>query len=425
MTVPRPSEASSGQAPERDLPEYMYAWTGVEWAPVRGGAGTGDAFGRLRTSQPQAMFDAKCIIDNQPLLFDDAETSGGGTGSTHSATTASVVLDVSDSTAGTRVRQSKRRPAYQPGKSQLAFVTFTLGAAATGITRRVGVFDANDGLFLEQTSAGLRLVRRTSTSGSPVDNQVEQEDWSEDTFADLDVAKSQILFIDYEWLGVGLVRMGFVIDGVLRYAHQFKNANNIAGVYMRTPNLPVRYELANDGTGGAAEFETICSSIISEGGQETTGITRTVDRGITALTTGNNTSLYPLIAIRLDAAQLDATVRVLNVAIFCNSTADYRYALLLNPTISGTALSFTDVADSAVEAQVNTTNASTISAEGTLLASGYGSSSNQVTPLSGGATDYAIGSKIDGTSDILVLAVQNLAAGAEDYYGSLSFIEQV
>ena len=415
---------TGGAAPDSAAPRYSVVWDGTQWVPELGGAGAGDAFGRQRVSQPEALFDAKAIIDNQPFLYDDAEVSGSGTGSTHSVDTASVVLDVSNTTAGNRVRQSKRRPAYQPGKSQLAFLTFTLGAAATGITRRVGLFDADNGLFLEQDSTGLRLVRRTSTSGSAVDNQVEQADWSQDVFADLDPTKSQILFIDYEWLGVGSVRMGFVIDGALRYAHYFLNANNLAGVYMSTPNLPARYELDNDGTGAAATFETICASIISEGGADATGLTHTVDRAASSLTTGSNTSIYGLVAIRLKAAALQATVRVAALGVMCTSTADYRWALILNPTIVGTALSWSDETDSAVQS-ATPGNGTTLTG-GTLLASGYGSSTNQVTiPIASRATDFALGSLIDGTSDIVVLAIQNMANGADVYLGTLTYTEQV
>jgi len=75
-----------------------------------------------------------------PLYWDDAETSGGGTSSALDTDRASYTLSVSASTAGTRVRQTKQRFNYQPGKSQLAAITAVLGANQTGITRRVGLF---------------------------------------------------------------------------------------------------------------------------------------------------------------------------------------------------------------------------------------------------------------------------------------------
>jgi hypothetical protein len=56
----------------------------IPWSPQsQSGAGgnsldtnnaTGDAFGRLRTAQPLALFDSKQVHNNQPLLFDGAAT---------------------------------------------------------------------------------------------------------------------------------------------------------------------------------------------------------------------------------------------------------------------------------------------------------------------------------------------------------------
>jgi len=81
-----------------------------------------DAFARQRVSEPFTLWDSKLLGDNRALFWDDAETSGGGTGSTYTANHSSVALDVSATTAGTRVRQTKQRFNYQPGKSQLIFV---------------------------------------------------------------------------------------------------------------------------------------------------------------------------------------------------------------------------------------------------------------------------------------------------------------
>ena len=82
---------------------------------------TTDAFGRLRISEPFTIFDSKQLHNNQPLFWDDAETSGTGTSSAHSSARASTTISVSATTAGKRVRQSLQRFNYQPGKSQLVF----------------------------------------------------------------------------------------------------------------------------------------------------------------------------------------------------------------------------------------------------------------------------------------------------------------
>ena len=77
-----------------------------------------DAFGRWRVSQPETLFDSKNVFDddglassveNQPLFYDNAETSGSGTSTSFRLDEASQRLTVAATTAGVRVRQSKRR----------------------------------------------------------------------------------------------------------------------------------------------------------------------------------------------------------------------------------------------------------------------------------------------------------------------------
>jgi len=143
----------------------------------------------------------------------------------------------------------------------------------------VGYFDAQNGIFLEQTSAGLYFVTRSYATGQAVDTRVAQADWNGDRLDGtgasgiaLDPTKAQIIAFDMEWLGVGGIACGFVIDNEFRLAHLFKHANILATVYMTTANLPLRYEIANTGTAGAAAtLLQICNDVISSGGFEAEG----------------------------------------------------------------------------------------------------------------------------------------------------------
>ena len=92
-----------------------------------------------------------------------------------------------------------------------------------------------------------------------------------------------------QWLGVGRVRVGFNINGVIYYAHYFNNANNLGSVYMSTPNLPVRYEVSS--TGGSVTLDQICCTVQSEGGNSQMGTIRSInsrDLNTDADTTGSN-----------------------------------------------------------------------------------------------------------------------------------------
>jgi len=387
-----------------------------------------DAFGRLRMSHPETLFDSKLTLDAAPHIWDEAQTSGAGTSSVYSRLRASVVMSVGASTAGVRVRQSKRWFDYQPGKSQLIYTTFVMGAAATGITRRVGYFSTNNGIFLQQTSAGLSFVVRTWISGTPSDaNAVASANWNIDKLDGsgpsgkiLDITKSQIFFIDYEWLGVGRVKCGFVIDGLYVTCHQFLNANVNASVYMSSPNAPVRYEIINDGTGGAASFECICSSVISEGGRAELGNEMAATRVNFPLLTGNDSNLYPLVAVRLNGSYLGARVSLEEIQAATTTTSPFNWLIVENPTITGGSFIWQAQANSAVEYSVQHGGTITVSAVGRVIKAGV-SATNELSTIP--SVQMQLGSTVNGTADIWVLVVQRLSTAAETFYGAINWHE--
>ena len=230
----------------------------------------GDAFGRLRVSNPVTLFEASWTYDEQPLLFEQITASGGTVAQANSALTLTV-----DGTVGsTAAVQSRQYTPYEKGKSQLVKATCVLGVAVAGVRRRVGYFDLSDGFFLEQDGDGLALVRRSSTTGTVVETRIPQAEWNKDPMdgtgpsgVTLDPARAQILVIDGQWLGVGRVRVGFSIDGATFAVHEWLHANREpVAPYVRSFTLPIRYEIATTVEGGAGTFHPICCDVESEGG---------------------------------------------------------------------------------------------------------------------------------------------------------------
>lgn len=400
-----------------------------------------DAFGRLRVSNPTTLFDSKNIYDdpdlastveNQPLLYDNQETSGSGTGTNFSANESLQDLTVSNTTAGTRVRQTKMRFNYQPGKSQLIIMTFNMKGTASGITKREGIFDDNNGLFLEFDGTTVNFVRRTKASGSVVNNKVAQASWNLDTMdgngasgITLDWDKTQIMYIDYEWLGVGRVRMGFVIDGKIYYAHEFLNTNVLDVVYMQTPNLPLRSEISNDGTGAADSLEQICSTVISEGGSQDLGIMRYASTNGTHIDANTENTIYAILGMRLKSAYLGATVKLISAYIAeATGSKELEVMFILNPTVAGT-FTYADETNSAIQiARGASTNTVT---GGTKLFGGFMSSATRG-GVAGSALENALrlGSLIDGTPDELVLCIRPIAGSINtDVEGSITWRELV
>jgi hypothetical protein len=283
-----------------------------------------DAFGRLRISQPLTLFDSSHrFADNG--LWSTSNTAGG----TYAFVANQSTIDLTvNSTADVEViRETNKVFSYQPGKSLLTLNTFAMSAPKANLRQRVGYFGAQNGVYLENDGTTNYLVLRSFTSGALLETKVAQSDWNIDSFdgsgysaqgsepahtTGLDVSKTNILWFDIEWLGVGDVRCGFVVDGKLATAHIFHNDNRNSIPYMTTASLPIRYEIKNTGTtSGSSTLKQICSSVISEGGYELFGAQQGIQTPVsTPVDLPNANTYYSLISLRLKSSpdRLDGIV---------------------------------------------------------------------------------------------------------------------
>jgi len=225
----------------------------------------------------------------------------------------------------------------------MVLATFVMNAGKENLRQRVGYFNTSNGVFFQVNGTTKSFVLRTNTSGTPSDvRTVNQADWNGDKLdgtgesgITLDITKAQILYMDFEWLGVGSVRCGFVINGTFYVCHTFNNANEIDKVYMTTAILPMRYEIENTAaTASASTMTQICSSVISEGGYDQKAIPQWARR--TTVLTGVTTTFVPIVSIRLKSTSLGAVV-IPSVfhAIPIGSILDYEVVLIKNPTLTG------------------------------------------------------------------------------------------
>jgi hypothetical protein len=400
----------------------MSCCSNVNVTPITIGGGNGstayDAFGRLRVSNPLTIFDSKNVLSKNSL-FDESTASGGTV--TYTANKSTVNLNVTETASSKTIRQSKRVMSYQPGKSLLILNTFVMNTQTTNLRQRVGYFNENNGIFFEDNGTSYRIVRRTYTSGAAVDDPIAQSSWNGDKLNgtgssgySLSPNKSNILFIDLEWLGVGAVRVGFVIDGKFITAHTFNNANDLTTVYMQTANLPVRYEIERTGTlsAGTYTLQQICSSVMSEGGYAPEGVekmigTGNVNAGVN-LSTAN--TYYNIATIRIKSSRPYAVIIPAGADILNVSNGDFEWGLFLNATPSS-AFSYTSYDDN-IEYDLTTVD---LTSTGTRVAGGY--LGGKTAPYSIGnnafAFAYQLGQTIAGTSDTLTLGVRPGAANGD------------
>lgn len=399
--------------------------------PVSIGGTNVDAFGRLRTSAPYTLFDSqnRYAADNQ---FDT-----NGTGAiTYLPNEASVSLDVSTTSGAETVRQSFRSFPYQPGKGLLVLATFVMNAAKANLRQRVGYFNDQNGVFFQQNDSTLSFVLRSNsipTPGTPSDARtVTQANWNGDKLDGtgvsgytLDPTKAQILWMDFEWLGVGSVRCGFIINGEYIVCHTFNNANDIASVYMTTAILPVRYEIKNvAGTGSSSSLKQICSTVISEGGYQQASIEHVARRATVFNNIDTAATFYPIVSIRLTSGRTGSVVIPNRLQFLPLTSQNYEVALLKNPTLTGATWAATVPSDSNVDYDVAAT---AISAVGTIVQTEYvtstGSGGTQGTSsLSDYNWDLQLGTSLAGTSDIYTVAVRTVDGATKGSgVGSLSF----
>lgn len=386
-----------------------------------------DAFGRLRVSNPLTIFDSKNIMSKNSF-FDESTVNGGTV--TYTANKSTVNLNVTEASGSKTIRQSKRVMSYQPGKSLLTLSTFVMNAPTANLKQKVGLFDANNGIFFTADGTTLKIVRRTYTSGAAVDTEISQSSWNGDKLDGtgasgftLSADKSNILFIDIEWLGVGSVRVGFVINGQLITAHTFNNANSLTTVYMQTANLPIRYEIERIGTlaAGTYTLQQICSSCISEGGYSPEGLeqmigTSQINAGVN-LTTVN--TYYNIATIRIKSGRPYAVIVPAGADILNISNSDFEWGLFFNATPSS-AFSYTSFSDN-VEYDLTTVD---LTSTGTRVAGGYMGGKTAPFALGGDFIAFSnqLGQTIAGVSDTLTLGVRP-GTGNGDVSGLLKWYD--
>lgn len=337
-----------------------------------GSAGGTDAFGRQKIAQPYTLFDSQHRYQQNDKFWTSVATSAT---ITHDANASLVNMNVTDADTSSAIMETKKVFPYQPGKALEILTTFTMAAGETNLRQRVGYFTENNGIYLEKDGTDVYMVLRSYVSGSVVEERIAQSNWNTDTLdgngpssITLDLSKSQILYIDIEWLGVGTVRTGFVIDGAFVTAHKFHHANDITGTYMTTAALPVRYEITNTGaTTQANTMKAICTSVVSSGGFSPSGKQSSIGRNLTYYTMATAGTYYHVASIKLNSSRLDAVVIPDAINVLSSSNQNIQYKLVLNATFA-TSLSFSSHTNGNVDYSTTDT---AVSDTGTEVATKY------------------------------------------------------
>lgn len=377
-----------------------------------------DAFSRLRVSNPLILHNSQFTYDLAPLIMEQI-TNGTGATIAHDATNRYALMTfASTPTGGKAYMQSYEYLPYQPGRSQLIFVTFNMIAAVANVLKFAGYSDGVNGIEFQLNGTTKQFTLYSATGSG--NQTVAQSSWNLDKLdgtgasgITLDITKVQILVIDIQALYAGRVRIGFDIGGTIIYAHEFNHANNITPPYLQTANLPVRCGMTCTATVSTTMY-FLCSAVISEGGSEDINV-----YGYTFSTAASRTiaaagSSIQLISLRpkltFNGITNRSRVAFIDVEIYLDGNGAIKWELVIGQAITGGA--WADVNTNYSSSEVNPTNDGTATAtlSGSPLVvidAGYVSSSAQ----SQSVTNTAVISRYPITLD---------AAGLQRVNGSLT-----
>ena len=375
-------------------------------------SGAVDAFGRQRVSEPFTLFDSVLRHSKNAELWNETISSGT---SEHLPNESSVLMTVTAS-GHSILRRTRKRFPYQPGKGLNVLQSFAGSTPQAGLIQEVGLFDNNNGIMLRASGTTVQFVIRSSTTGSPVETVVNQSEWNIDTAPWLNLAKTNIFTTDLEWLGVGRVRCGFVLDGEYYYCHEFNHANSLDAVYMTTAVLPLSYAVRATAT-VSGSMKQICSSVASEGGYEAAGAIYTTGRGASNFASISAETMVA--AIRMSSGRTDNVILPSQVDVTIggnpgsNVAAEWR--MRLNPTVSGTWINAVNG-----RGNVQTMSSGTFSG-GAVINAGLVSSRSAIEFHPQRALDLSLGTNAAGESDIVILTIQ--CSSAENATGLLGWRE--
>jgi hypothetical protein len=303
-----------------------------------------DAFGGLRSTSARVLGDYRFQYDGETASLMNEHREGSGT-LTSDLSNVQILASVT-TTAGDRVvYQTKQYHPYISGTSNKAIMTFKMDTPKNNVLQSVGLYDDNNGIYFRLNGLVPEMVIRKKG----IDNEiVPQSSWNLDRLdgsmneynpsgITADFSKCHIFTCDYQWLGVGRVRVGFVIDGSIHYVHNFNHANNTTEPYLMQPSLPLRWEIKNTGTSASSSnLKIICGAVYCEGSDLEVGFSHAISTDGNVTTVSNSTDGQCLLAIKLKDTVAgkpnQVFARIKEWAIL--ATNDVNYRIIIAPNAS-------------------------------------------------------------------------------------------
>ena len=444
---------------------------------INGGAISTNAVNPTLDVFHQLLVDTPTTIFTNHHAFTPTYESVGyvstGTGFIFVDISNTLVQMTVSSSGGRCVEQSLEYQLYQPGKGHVVCLTLSpqySGTFDNSVAVRAGIFDdyrdkntpagttgsppflyqssiyggtgvecnqPSMGHFFELSGNQWFVVERYNSDNN-INNvtRVAQADWNTDTVNGnaatspsgfiLNATSPVVLFfIERQWLGVGIVRMGLYADGVPIYCHVFgyNPLRTLRRAYTHLNKLPIRYEIEKvaGGSSSSASMAAICASGQIGGDYVTLGAIFSLPAQLTVskINTGSPEVLRPVLLLRLQQKYCRATWKLLDVELFLKDSGFY--SVFRNATVSGT-ITWTPHPDSRSMMEYcyladNTASTRTVSG-GLCIRSGFASTRTSLQDALASSelvTRTQFSSDVAGNPDVLLIAAGSWTNGSEAY----------
>lgn len=382
---------------------------------------------RLKVSNQELLYFNTFQYGRDTNLWDESTANGGSL--EFDQYLGMVKMTVTNQLGSQAIQQSKRVIRYIPGRqNELSFsVIFT--TPATGIRRRIGLFDEQGGFYFEDGGDGnYYCVLRRNTAQGVVETRVARQDWNVDPLDGTgpsgligDPAAVQMVTFEYDWYGAGQVEVNWIIKNNKYPIHQFNTGNILPYTWTSTPFLPVRKEITNvTGAAGTHSMYVGSTSIYAETETSIIGRESNANSPITGRSTGNTANVFvPILSIRLKSDRLRGVVIPVDFqAATLDNTAIF-YRLMSNPVLTGDSW-VSAGAESFVEYDIS----ATANTGGTVLKTGYLGPSNQGDIISfNRQVNTQLGrNNLGTTSEILCIEIASTQAN-KSAFASMNWIE--
>jgi len=354
----------------------------------------------------------------------------GGT-SVHSPKLQGMDMNVTTAAGSSVLRYTNLYMAQASGRTTFFAVVLRMGPQKAGVVSRFGLYDQEDGVYIERTSQGLFLCLRNKASGVVVETRVHQSEWNGDRLDGngpsgftLDPDKLQWFVVRMASMGIGNVKVGFNFNGRFIQCHYFTATNTGVTPVLRGISLPFQAEIFNEITTDSASNMFVGNLSVYEEGSAVgpsprDALNHFYDAGSTARAI-STTAWTPVVSFRLgllkNGVKYRGKILMSSVNVIIHGAGIVQYQAVVNGTLTGPNF----VAGNPGSCLERDINASAITG-GRVINTGYimgGAPSTSIWGQDGSSVDKMVGhnteilrGRPDNSQDILTVCMKGLETG--------------